>query len=91
MTKSILASDIPGSEVTYSCTEDYRSHRATRKFYVNSDEDKDDTIIWLRDQITTLYPFDFSLSNSKIPLQTIKGRKVGRDRWVFTADYYYPF
>tara|TARA_R100001082_G_scaffold110915_2_gene92394 strand:+ start:9950 stop:10228 length:279 start_codon:yes stop_codon:yes gene_type:complete len=92
MTVSILAYDIPGSEMTHYTGKDYKQQRAVRKFFVGSTTETKDTIInSVKTTIGTTHPHNFGVSNSNLPLQTMTASKVGRDRWIVTAQYYYPF
>jgi hypothetical protein len=92
MAVSIIAHDIPGSEITNYVAKDYRQLRATRRFFVSSGSETKDTIInEVRDDIGLTHPHNFGTSNSNLPLQTLKATKVGRDRWIVEAQYYYPF
>jgi len=92
MAVSILAYDIPGSDITKSFGNDHKLTRATRRFLVSSGEEtKDAVIASVKTTIGTTHPHTFTVDNSGLPLQSLSARKAGRGRWIVDAQYFYPF
>tara|TARA_Y100001938_G_scaffold150706_1_gene242956 strand:- start:2326 stop:2607 length:282 start_codon:yes stop_codon:yes gene_type:complete len=93
MAVSIIAFDIPGSEITKNFGVDHKRTRATRRFLVaaSGNETKDTVITSVQSGIGTTHPHVFGVANSGLPLQSLSARKAGRGRWIVDAQYFYPF
>lgn len=93
MTVTIIAFDIPGSEITKNYGVDHKQTRAVRRFLVNANanETKDTVVTEVKGDIGDTHPHVFGVSNSGLPLQSITARKAGRGRWIVDAQYFYPF
>jgi len=92
MAVSIIAFDIPGSDIVKNYGNDHKLTRAVRKFLVSSGtEKKDEVITAVGTALGAIHPHTFGTDYSGLPLQSISARKVGRRRWIVDAQYFYPF